>query len=97
MQTDRKIKAKKRDITVKGMREKTCKLVNVKITVYKNVSVAEFEKLSKHKDLEFEVGKVWHLKTVTIPFVLGTLGIIKKGTEKYLEKIPGSPNLAEMQ
>ena len=69
----------------------------MKITVYKNVSVAEFEKLFKHKDLEIEVGKVWHLKTVTIPFVLGALGIIKKGTEKYLEKIPGSPNLAEIQ
>ena len=26
-----------------------------------------------------------------------TLGMIKKGTEKHLEKIPGSPNLAEMQ
>ena len=31
-----------------------------------------------------------HLKTVTIPVVIGALGMIKKGTEKSL-------NLAEMQ
>ena len=34
---------------------------------------------------------------MTIPFVIGALDMIKKGTEKYLEKIPGSSNLAEMQ
>ena len=37
------------------------------------------------------------MKTVTTPVVTGDLGMIKKGTEKYLQQIPGSPNLAEMQ
>ena len=37
------------------------------------------------------------MKTVTIPVVIGALDMIKKKTEKHLEKIPGSPNLAEMQ
>ena len=58
MQTDRNIKAHKPDITVKDKREKTCKLINVKIPADKNVSVAEFEKLSKYKDLEIEVEKL---------------------------------------
>ena len=69
----------------------------MKIPADKNVSEAEFEKLSKYKDLEIEVERLWHMKTVTILVVIGTLGMIKKGTEKHLEKIPGSPNLAEMQ
>ena len=85
----------KPDITAK--REKTCKLVDVKIPADKNVSVAKFAKLSKYKDLEIEVEKLWYIKTVTIPVVIGALGIIKKGTEKHLEKVPESPNLAEMQ
>ena len=63
----------------------------------KNVSVAEAEELSKYKDFEIEVEKLWHMKTVTIPVVIGALGMIKKGTEKHLEKIPGSLNLAEIQ
>ena len=69
----------------------------MKIPTDKNVSVAEFEKLSKYKDLEIEVEKLWHMKTVTIPVVIGALGMIKKGTDKHLKKIPGSPNLDEMQ
>ena len=37
------------------------------------------------------------METVTIPVVIRALAMIKKGTEKHLEKIPDSPNLAEMQ
>ena len=55
------------------------------------------EKLSKYIDLEIEVKNPWHMKTVTIPAVIGDLGLIKKGIEKYLEQIPGNTNLAEMQ
>ena len=58
IQTDRKIKANKPDITVKDKREKTCKLIDEKIHGGKNVSVAEFEKLSKYKALEIEVEKL---------------------------------------
>ena len=64
------------------MREKTCKLVDVKIPPDKNFSVAKFEKLSEYKDLEIEVEKLWHMKTVTFPVVIGALSMIKKSTEK---------------
>ena len=50
--------------------------------------IAEFEKLSKYKNPEIEVEKLWHMKTVTIPVVIGALGMTKKGTKKHLEKIP---------
>ena len=76
LQTDRKIKANKPDITVKNERERTCKLIDVKIPADKNASVAEFEKLSNYKDLEIEVEKLCHMKTVTIPVVIGALGMI---------------------
>ena len=69
----------------------------MKIAADKNVSVAEFEELSKYKDLEIEVEKLWYMKTVTIPVVIGALVMIKKGTEKHLQKIPESPNLGEME
>ena len=92
-----KSKANKLDITVKDKREETCKLIDVKISADENFSVAEFEKLSKYEDLEIEVEKLWNMKTVAIPVVIGALGMIKKGTEKHLEKISGSPNLYEMQ
>eukprot|EP00794_Sanderia_malayensis_P001842 gene1842-2074_t len=55
----------------------------------KNISVKEFEKLSKYKDLEIEIRKMWSLKACTVPVIVGALGMIKKGTEKHPDKIPG--------
>ena len=44
--------------------------------------------------LKLENHVIWKL---TIPVVIGALGMIKKGNEKYLEQKLGRPNLAEMQ
>ena len=55
----------------------------------------EFQKLSKYKGLEIEVTKMWKLKTKTIPLVIGTLGMIKKGTQNSINQIPGKPSLKE--
>ena len=40
---------------------------------------------------------MWYLKTTTVPVILGALGMIKKETDKHIYKIPGSPNLYEIQ
>ena len=63
----------------------------------RNISAKVFEKLAKYKDLEIEVEKMWRLKTTTIPVVVGSLGLIKKGTNQFLEKSPGNPCLFEVQ
>ena len=62
-----------------------------------NISNKVLEKLSKYLDLEIEIGKMWHLNVKTIPVVIGALGMIKKGTQSYLDKIPGKPSLYEIQ
>ena len=41
-----------------------------------NVSLKIFEKLSKYKDLEIEVTKMWHLKTTALPVVIVASGIV---------------------
>ena len=63
----------------------------------KNVSSKTFEKLSKYKDLEIKIGKMWHLRARTIPVVIGALGLVKKGTKEFLDKIPGNSSLQEIQ
>ena len=40
---------------------------------------------------------MWHLKTTTVPVIVGALGMIKKGADKYINKIPGSPGLYEIK
>ena len=62
-----------------------------------NISAKEFEKRSKYKDLEIEIAKMWKMETKTIPVIVGTLGMIKKGTQKYVNEIPGNLSLAKIQ
>ena len=47
-------------------------MVVVTVPVGKHVSVAKFEKMSKYKYLKIELEKLYHMKTVTIPVVIGT-------------------------
>ena len=63
----------------------------------KNISAKEFEKPSKYKDLKIEIAKMWKMKTKIIPVIVGALGMIKKGTQKYFNEIPGNLSLAEIK
>ena len=61
------------------------------------ISAKEFEKLSKYKDLDIEITKMWKMKTKATPVIVGALGMIKKGTQKYVNEISGNLSLAEIQ
>ena len=95
--TDKTIKANKPDIIIKDKQEKTCMLIDMAIPADRNTSVKVAEKLSKYKDLEVEITKMWGLKTITVPVVIGALGVVKKGIEKHADKIPGKINITELQ
>ena len=41
-------------------------------------TVKEYDKISQYKDMEIESKKKRHLKTTTVPVIVGGLGIIKK-------------------
>ena len=62
-----------------------------------SISAKEFEKLTKYKDLKIEIVKMWKIKAKTIPVIVGALGMIKKGTQNYLNEIPENLSLAEIQ
>ena len=64
---------------------------------YRNIPAKEFKKLSKYKDLEIKIAKMWKMKTKTIPVIVGTLVMIKKGTQKYVNEIPGNLFLPVIQ
>ena len=55
------------------------------------------EKLSKYKDLEKEITRMWQMKTEIILVVVGALGMIKKGSEKLIKEIPGKISPWEIQ
>ena len=97
LRTDRTIQANRLDIIIKDKQNKTCKLIDVSVPSDSNISAKESEKLSKYKDLDIEIAKMWKIKTKTIPVIVGALSMIKKGAQKYVNEIPGSLSLAEIQ
>ena len=40
---------------------------------------------------------MWGMKATTIPAVIGALGLIEKGLEKYTKQIPGNIKFGELQ
>ena len=56
IQTDRTIQANRPDIVVKDFLGNVCYLIDMSVPSDKNVSSKTFEKLSKYKDLEIEIG-----------------------------------------
>ena len=63
----------------------------------KNLSSREFGKISKYKDLDMEIERMWHLKPTYIPVVVGALGTVKKRYKRIFAKHLGKPSLTETQ
>ena len=95
--TDRTMAANRPDIVVKNKNDKTCLLIDMTTPLDTNTLVKTTKKLTKYKELEIEVERMWGLKTTTVPVVIGALGTIKKDMESYSNKIPGNINIHELQ
>ena len=57
----------------------------------------EYNKSSIYKELEIEIEKMWHLKTTFVSVIVGDLGMMKKKTNKHINKIHSSSNQYKMQ
>ena len=81
IRTNRTIQANRPDIVIKHKQNKACQLIDMSLSSKSNIFAVEFRKLSKYKDLETEIVKMWKMEAKTIPVIVGALRIIKKGTK----------------
>ena len=97
VRTKRTIQANKPNIVIKHKQNKTSQLIDMSVPSYSNISAKESEKLGKYKDLENDITKMCETKTKTIPVIVEAHGMMKKGTQKDVNEIPGNLCLAEIQ
>jgi len=72
-------------------------VINTAITNDSNVKTREAEKLSKCKDLEIEVSRMWKVRAKIVPFVTVGSGTIRKGLYQNLQLLPGHLLATELQ
>ena len=62
------------------------------------VGEKEREKVGKNQDLKREIGRLWKLKVVeVVSVVIGALGSVIKGFDKWIEKLGIPLNVGVMQ
>ena len=94
--TDRTITANRPDIIVKNSVNSTCKLIEMTVPSDRNIALKVIEKKSTYKDLELEIQRMWHMKTVVILVVVGALGTVKKGMVKNIKKVSERATMTEI-
>ena len=72
----------------------TCKLIDMTVPSNKNIALKEIEKKNEYKDLELEIQRMWQMKTVFIPVVVGT---VKKKMVENIKKVSETATVTEIQ
>ena len=94
--TDREVTANSPDI-IKNKKEKICALIDVAIPTDRNVVQKEAEKKFKYKSSCIEIQRMWNLKCMIVPVIIGATGIVPRSLKKNLETVPGKHSIDSLQ
>ena len=97
VKTDRHIPCNKPDIIIQEKDSERCLIIDVAIPSDYNIQKKATEKMSKYVDIQIECQRMWNKKLEVIPIIIGATGIVEKGIQSYLQKIPGKHNLYNLQ
>ncbi|KAL1451137.1 hypothetical protein WDU94_003426 [Cyamophila willieti] len=95
--TDRTVPANKPDIVIKNLKEKHCTLIDISVPCDKNLISKEAEKKLKYRTLAIEVSKMWNLKTLIVPVIIGALGTIPQTLHNNIKTLEGNISIHKIQ
>ena len=76
--TDRTVPANRPDAMLHDKTEKICLLVDIALPDDPNFHTTESEELSKYKNQDIAVSRMWRVRTNTVPVIIGALGTVTK-------------------
>ena len=98
IQCDNVIEARRPDIVVIDKKERVCLIVDIAVPADRRVEEKEQEKVEKYQDLKREIGRMWEIRKVqVVPVVIGALGSVSKGFDKWIGKLDIQCNFVDMQ
>jgi hypothetical protein len=72
-------------------------LIDVVIPGDGSVNQNQTTKILRYKDLTIEMQRMWNVKSRVIPVIIEATGTISKSFRKYVNTIPGSHAVKELQ
>ena len=97
VQTDHIIQARRPDMIVIDKETNKAQVIDFAIPYNSRVDSKEMEKIEKYQDLVRELNKLWDMKVVVIPIVLGALGKTPKTLQKRMTDIGIETKIGELQ
>ena len=77
--TDHLTPAKRPDLMIINKKKTTYRKENFAVSADHRVKMKENEKRDKYLDLAWELKKLWNMKVMMIPIIIGVLGMVPKG------------------
>ena len=87
IQTDHLIPSRRPDLIIINKKKRICKIVDFAVPADHRINLKENEKKDKYLNLARELKKLWNMKVMIVPIVIGALGTITKGLLKGLEDL----------
>ena len=98
VQCDNVIEARRSDIIAIHKKERKGIIIDIAVPADVRVGEKEREKVEKHQDLKREIGRLWKVEMVeVVPVVIGALGSVIKGFDRWTEKLGIPLNVGVMQ
>ena len=86
------------DIIIIDKKERKGIIIDIALPADVRVGEKEREKVGKNLDLKREIGRLWKLKVVeVVSVVIGALGSVIKGFDRWIEKLGIPLNVGVMQ
>ena len=63
-------------MTVNDKEKRTCQIVDFAVSGDSKIEEKEKEKIQEYQDLRKELQKIWNVRVMNIPLVVGSLGAI---------------------
>ena len=87
IQTDHLILARRPDLIIINKKKRICKIVDFAVSADQRINLKESEKKDKYLNHARELKKLWNMKVMIVPIVIGAWGPITKGLLKGLEDL----------
>ena len=81
------IPARRPDLIIINKKKRICKIVDFAVPAHNRINLKECGKKDKYLDIARELKRLWNMKVMIVPIVIGAFGTITKGLLKGLEDL----------